>query len=151
MERTFPLPQQRCSAFGSAGFTLVELMIVVVVIGILSAVAYPNYTEYVRKGHRAEARAGLLQAAQWMERAATATGKYPKKLPSTLEDVPGGRYTIKVEDVDGDGATYTLKAKPAPGTDQKNDKCGTFTLTYNGQQGVEGEGDKLSAEQCWVR
>lgn len=146
MERTFPLPQQRCSAFGSAGFTLVELMIVVVVIGILSAVAYPNYTEYVRKGHRAEARAGLLQAAQWMERAATATGKYPKKLPSTLEDVPGGRYTIKVEDVDDDGATYTLKAKPNPNTDQKNDKCGTFTLKYDGSKG-----DEPSAEQCWVR
>ena len=55
------------------GFTLIELMIVVAIVGILSAVAYPSYTEYVRRGHRADARAGLLQAQQWLERAATAT------------------------------------------------------------------------------
>lgn len=46
------------------GFTLIELMIVVAIVGILSAVAYPSYTEYVRRGHRADARAGLLQAQQ---------------------------------------------------------------------------------------
>ena len=46
------------------GFTLIEVMIVVAIVGILSAIAYPSYQEYVRRGHRAEARAGLLQAAQ---------------------------------------------------------------------------------------
>ena len=59
------------------GFTLIELMIVVAVVAILSSIAYPSYTEYVRRGHRAEARAGLLQGQQWLERAATATGTYP--------------------------------------------------------------------------
>ena len=46
------------------GFTLIELMIVVAIVGILSAIAYPSYAEYIRKGHRADARAGLLQAQQ---------------------------------------------------------------------------------------
>ena len=57
------------------GFTLIELMIVVAVVSILSAIAYPSYAEYVRRGHRSDAKAGLLQAQQWLERAATASGQ----------------------------------------------------------------------------
>ena len=64
------------------GFTLIELMIVVAIVGILSAIAYPSYAGYIRKGHRADARAGLLQAQQWLERASTATGLYPTTLPA---------------------------------------------------------------------
>jgi len=48
------------------GFTLIELMIVVAFVEILGAIAIPSYSEYIRRGHRAEARAGLLQAAQWL-------------------------------------------------------------------------------------
>ena len=59
----------------SSGFTLLELMIVVVVISILSAIALPAYSEYTRRAHRADARTGLMQAQQWLERASTATGK----------------------------------------------------------------------------
>lgn len=58
------------------GFTLIELMIVVVVIGILSAVAYPMYTDQVRKGRRADARAALLNLLQQQERYMTQRNIY---------------------------------------------------------------------------
>lgn len=51
-----------------AGFTLIELMITVAIIGILASVAYPSYSDYIRKGKRAECRAGLLQSMQQQER-----------------------------------------------------------------------------------
>src|SRR5256885_9595200 len=84
------------------GFTLIELMIVVAVVGILGAIAIPSYSEYIRRGHRAEARAGLLQAAQWLERASTATGTYPltAAFPSALATVPSNRYDISLNSTD---------------------------------------------------
>lgn len=127
-----------------SGFTLIELMIVVAVVGILSAVAYPSYTEYVRKGHRAEARAGLLQAAQWLERAATATGVYPDDIPTSLQSVPGGRYTISAE---SDGATFTLTAEPQGA--QTGDKCGKYTLTHTGARGNTDMGTGITSAECW--
>ena len=128
------------------GFTLIELMIVVAVVAILSSIAYPSYTEYVRRGHRAEARAGILQAAQWLERAATATGTYPltAAFPANLKAIPNNRYDISVV---SDGATFTLTATPKAG--QTGDKCGNYTLTNTGLRGANGTTTGDIVTQCW--
>ncbi len=128
------------------GFTLIELMIVVAIVGILSAIAYPSYQEYVRRGHRSEARAGLLQGAQWMERAATAQGTYPKTddFPASLKTVPNNRYDIGAV---SDGATFTLTATPK--SSQAGDRCGSYTLTDSGVRNVSGAADGTTAAECW--
>ena len=136
----------------SRGFTLIELMITGASAGIWSAIAYPSYTEYVRRGHRADARAGLLQAQQWLERAATATGKYPTSLPSALtwSGDSSKRYTIAFAASNTDAA-YTLTATPKSPGPQAGDKCGTYTLSNTGLRGANGKksGDAGYDPDCW--
>ena len=131
---------------------MIEVMIVVAIVAVLSAIALPSYQEYIRRGHRAEARAALLQAAQWLERAATATGTYPltASFPTTLTTMQSGRYTVAVASPPASaasGAAFTLTATPAGG--QVGDKCGSYTLTHSGVRGAASAASGALVTECW--
>ena len=135
------------------GFTLLEVMIVVVMIALLGAVALPSYQATVRKGRRAEARAALVTAAQLMERYATehaASGYSTATISSvtgptvvTKPTTDNGYYQLSLTNLAA--TTFTLRATPQGA--QASDSCATFTLDERGVRDVSGT--TLTAADCW--
>ena len=132
-----------------SGFTLIELMIVVAVVGILAAVAYPSYRENVLNSHRADAQRALMEASQFMERFYTQHNRYDQTragtavaLPANLQQAPPSgtlRYNISLQSVSQNA--YVLRAVPTGG----DPKCGTLTLSNIGIRGSDNANNSL----CW--
>ena len=129
------------------GFTLIELLVVVAIIGILGAVALPMYKDQVTRGRRAEAQAGLMEAAQWLQRYYAAQNTYKDadtKFPASYKVLPktGGTKTYDVTvTVGADNRSYTLTATPV----KTDSQCGNLTLTDTGQKGVSSG----TVPSCW--
>lgn len=134
------------------GFTLMEIMIVVAILGILAATAYPQYVEYVAKGRRAECRSALLLGAQKMEKFYSNNNVYPASpaaanINVNSNDLPtGASCTISLTGVQapvagGTPARFLLRATPT-----YTDKYCT-SLTLNELGAKEGFGPEPS--RCW--
>jgi type IV pilus assembly protein PilE len=125
------------------GFTLIELMIVVAVIGILAIIAYPAYTSQIMKGQRTDAKAALMSAAQNLERCYTEYNAYNNAAcPALPARSPEGYYSIVATALTA--SSFTLTATPISGAVAHDTDCMSFILDNKGAQSSTPSGN-----QCW--
>lgn len=133
------------------GFTLIEMMIVVAIIGIIAGIAYPSYMESVRKSNRADAKVSLNDVAQRLQRCYTVYNVYNSEDCSIAESlknnasITSGERMYSISAVLGTNS-FTLTAAPVSGTSQAGDsKCGSLTLSNAGVQAATG----TPGTNCW--
>jgi type IV pilus assembly protein PilE len=140
------------------GFTLIELMIAVAIVGIIAAIAYPNYTKYVQRGYRAEGIAMLTDATARMERYYAQNNSYkaadpgaigvaaqPKAQDSdpSVYQSSSGKYQLSFASA-ATATTYTLQVVPQGA--QANDVCGTLSVDQTGTKK-----SSKAATECWTQ
>ncbi|AMJ58582.1 pilus assembly protein PilE [Stenotrophomonas sp. KCTC 12332] len=127
-----------------AGFTLIELMIVVVVIAILAAIAYPSYQQHVIKARRAAVAGCLQQGAQLMERYYTTNLTYVGAPAPSCEAALTNFYTVGFQGGAPTARAFILGAVPT--AIQKDSKCGTLSINA---QGVRTKSGSATVAECW--
>lgn len=135
------------------GFTLLELMIAVAVVGILAAIAYPSYMEHIRKSRRAEAQGVLMDIAMRQQQSLLDARRYVDldteakvqalvNVPTTVQNF----YTFQ-SPAPATTSIPTFSATAIPKGDQVNDKCGTLGVDQTGTKTASKDG--VSVSDCW--
>lgn len=133
------------------GFTLMEMMITIVILGVLVGVAFPAYKGQMASTRRSVAATCLTEYAQFMERNYSTNMTYATNggvavtLPETncSKDL-NGYYAFSLVK---DASTYTVKA--APSGSQSGDACGTLTVNQLGERAANGQSDSATIKKCW--
>jgi len=133
------------AAARARGFTLVEVMITVAIVGILAAVALPSYRDHIRTSRRSEAQSYLMSVAARQQQFLIDSRAYATTLATIGIAIPtnvNAAYDLTLVTVAGPPPTFVLAATPKPGTDQVEEKCGPLTINQTGAK-------TASLTSCW--
>lgn len=146
------------------GYSLLEGLIALLVLGLLAAIALPSYTQHVARAQRAQARTQLALAAQYLERFGSANDRYDEDrtgrpvtaaLPATLQQSPASGtavYRLRIPTATLGPRQFVLHMVPDPAGPMARDACGTLTLSSTGARGVLVQGAPGAPglrEECW--
>jgi type IV pilus assembly protein PilE len=138
----------------NAGFTLIELMIAVVIIGVIAAIAFPSYQSSVRKGRRAEAFAALAAIQQAQERWRSSHALYGETadFPANLLTSSNSLYTLAIS---GNTETRYLVTATAQGSQSGETLCKLLAVKVEGGNLYYGSGesavDYADPGRCWAK
>jgi type IV pilus assembly protein PilE len=156
----------RPAGAAQSGITLIELMIVVAIIAIITAVAYPSYQDHIRKARRIEGKSALLRAMQLQERAYTANQTYQTDLGPLFglaagaavrsgEDPATGNYDLTAvpDPASGDDLRFSVLIRATPRAPFSDVDCGVLSLTTTGTRTADGVKGTASTTPgfCWER
>ena len=129
----------------SRGFTLIELVITIAIVGVLVAVALPTYRDHMRKSRRAEAQAYMMAVAGRQQQFLIDSRAYAATLGTINIPMPASvtaAYNVTLFVAGGPPPTFVLTAAPKAGTDQVYERCGTLTVDQTGAK-------TASLSSCW--
>jgi len=151
----------------NVGITLIELLVVIGIVGLLAAVGYPTYQNYVTDTRRADAQTDLMELTQFMNRYFTENGRYDQdaggtavSLPFTTSPPDGSKtfYNLGFAAGEPTATTFVLQATPQGAQASNDTQCGTLSIDSTGAQCIQG-GAKCSdsataatrdaVQACW--
>lgn len=133
------------------GFTLIEILIVIAIVGILAAIAIPSYTQYMTQTRRLDAKAFLQEVAGEQVRFFSDNNRFATTMTELgygeedTQDSPDGHYTISIANLVPTSFTLTATVV-STGQQANDDKCGNLTLDSTGLKGATGT---LGVDGCW--
>jgi len=140
------------------GFSLIELLIVVVIVSALIGIGVPGYRQYVQRANRSDATAALLRIAAAQERFYLQNNRYARDVGEMnaappdglgIESTERGYYELNLES-DNDELDFTATATPAAGGNQADDtECWTFQIDERGSRQAFDQGGDPNEEFCW--